>query len=129
MILLDTNALLWAASAEQRLGPQAVNAIRGADRVHYSAVSVMEISIKHMLGRVALPGGDRFPAVFDEMGLAELPFTAKHANAMRDEERIVRHDPFDRMILAQASVERMMLLTADATLRTLGWAGILDARA
>ncbi|GAA5144773.1 type II toxin-antitoxin system VapC family toxin [Microbacterium pseudoresistens] len=128
-MLLDTHALLWLATDDARLGPAARALIASGVRVHYSAVSISEIAIKHMLGRMGLPGGERFPAVFDEMGLAELPFTARHASALLDEPGLVRHDPFDRFLLAQAIVERMPLLTADATLLSVAHPHVHDARA
>lgn len=127
-MLLDTHALLWLATDDVRLGEDARRLITSGVRVHYSSVSISEIAIKHMLGRIGLPGADRFPAVFDEMGLAELPFTSRHAAALLAEPEPVRHDPFDRFLLAQATVERMPLLTADAVLLSLGHPDIQDAR-
>lgn len=127
MILLDTNALLWLYEASERLGPAAAERLRAADRVYYSAVSVMEIVIKHMLGRLELPGDADFPAVFGESGLTELAFTSAHGAAMRLDSALARHDPFDRMLLAQARVERFELMTSDRTLlgQSLPW--IVDA--
>jgi PIN domain nuclease of toxin-antitoxin system len=85
-------------------------------------------ALAHDLGRIDLPGRDRFPNVFSDAGLRELPFTSDHAVAMLRFPALVRHDPFDRMILAQASAERMTLLTADATLLALGERWVQDAR-
>ncbi len=56
MILLDTNALLWLYRDDDSLGGNARTAIIDADRVCFSAASVMEIMIKHLLGRLELPG-------------------------------------------------------------------------
>lgn len=128
-MLLDTNALLWFSIDDERLGPGARESIARADRVHYSAVSISEIVIKHMLGRIDLPGGERFPEVFGAMGLIELPFTARHANALREDPTLSRHDPFDRFLLAQARAEGMTLLTSDRVLLALGHPGVSDARA
>lgn len=127
MILLDTNALLWVYEGNDRLGAAAAGRL-GSDRVHFSSVSVMEIVIKNMLGRLTLPGDDRFPAIFTESGLRELAFTSEHATAMLLDETLSRHDPFDRMLLAQARVERSVLVTSDRTLLGLGMPWILDAR-
>ncbi|WP_158685306.1 type II toxin-antitoxin system VapC family toxin [Microbacterium halophytorum] len=129
MILLDTNALVWVYWGSDRMGPEAVARIEAAPRSYYSSVSVSELVIKHMLGRIELPGGDRFPDVFAESGLIELPFTSRHANAMREDATLVRHDPFDRMILAQARADDLELLTSDATLLALGHAWVRDASA
>jgi PIN domain nuclease of toxin-antitoxin system len=128
-MLLDTHALLWLATDDDRLGPRSRARIAEAPRVHYSAVSISEIVIKHMLGRIDLPGGDRFPEVFAQMGLVELPFTSRHANALREEPELARHDPFDRFLLAQSFADGMPLLTADRVLLELGRTWVHDARA
>lgn len=127
-MLLDTNALLWAYLDDASLGPEARARIESSESVHYSSMSVAEITIKHLLGRVELPGGSRFPGVFDDMGLDELSFTTRHAHALLDEPELRRHDPFDRLLLAQAASERLEFLTADRALLALGKPWILDAR-
>lgn len=128
MILLDMNALLWLVADSPRLGPEARERIGSADQVCFSAVSVSEIAIKHMLGRIALPGADAFPRIFAESGLRELPFTAHHAATLLEDPDLRRHDPFDRMLLAQASAERAELLTSDSVLLGMGRSGVVDAR-
>lgn len=128
MILLDTNALLWLYQDSPALGALSRERIARAPRAHFSAASVMEITIKHLLGRLPLPGGEGFPDVFERSGLLELPFSARHAAALTRFPELARHDPFDRMLLAQASVESLELLTSDATLLSLGHAWIGDAR-
>lgn len=128
MILLDTNALLWLYRDSPEFGSEARQLIAAADRVHFSAVSVLEIVIKNLLGRIDLPGGEGFPAVFTRSGLSEIAFSVAHAAAVRDDPTLARHDPFDRMLLAQARHERMMLVTSDATLLSLGERWIVDAR-
>lgn len=128
MILLDTNALLWLMEDHPHLGARS-RALIDADRhIHFSAMSVTEIVVKSQLGRMPLPKGIRIPAVFEEAGLIELPFRAGHAAVMREFPSLVRHDPFDRMIVAQAKAEQMTLLTSDATLLALDESWILDAR-
>lgn len=129
MILLDTNALLWVLHADDQLGSQARRHLDEAPVVYYSSISVSELTIKSMIGRLSLPGGDRFPAIFADAGLRELPFTSTHAAGMLRFPALARHDPFDRMILAQADTERLRLLTSDRTLLSLGQTWILDARA
>ncbi|QTV79942.1 type II toxin-antitoxin system VapC family toxin [Microbacterium sp. NIBRBAC000506063] len=127
-MLLDTNALLWVYHDSERLGPLARERIGAASLVHFSSASVLEIVIKNMLGRLPLPGGDELSSVFSRSGLTELPFTAEHAAALARFPGLARHDPFDRMILAQASQERMPLVTSDATLLSLGEDRVIDAR-
>lgn len=128
MILLDTNALVWLHRDSTALGDTARKTIGTSTITHFSAISVSELVIKNMLGRLALPGGDRFPAAFSDAGLRELPFTSAHATAMLRFPALTRHDPFDRMILAQADAERLTPLTSDSTLLALGETWIQDAR-
>lgn len=126
-MLLDTHALLWLTLDDARLGERARDRILHAPRVLYSAVSISELVIKHMLGRIELPGGELFPEIFTRSGLVELPFTARHANAMRDDPTLARHDPFDRMLVAQARAEGIELLTTDRTLLGMKRPWIHDA--
>lgn len=81
-----------------------------------------------MLGRLPLPGHDGFPGIFDAAGLGELPFTARHARMMLGEPGLACHDPFDRLLVAQAEGEGADLLTSDRTLLGLGKPWIYDAR-
>jgi len=128
VILLDTNALLWLYRDDALLGPESRRRIDGSQRVCFSAATILEITIKNMLGRLELPGGDGFPQVFADSGLVEVPFTAEHAAALAGFPALARHDPFDRMLLAQARSESMDLLTSDAALLALGEPWIRDAR-
>lgn len=127
-MLLDTNVLIWLVHDSPRLGPVSRDLIDDNRRVHYSSVSVTEISIKHMLGKMPLPGGARFPEIFSKSGLTELPLRTDHAAALLDFGTLVRHDPFDRMLLAQAKQERLTLLTSDSTLLALDEDWIVDAQ-
>lgn len=127
-MLLDTNALLWLVHDSARLGPISRDLIDDNKRVHYSSISVTEITIKHMLGRMPLPGGAGFPEIFEKSGLTELPLRTDHAAALLDFETLVRHDPFDRLLLAQAKRERFTLLTSDSTLLALDEDWIIDAQ-
>ncbi|BDZ39838.1 type II toxin-antitoxin system VapC family toxin [Microbacterium suwonense] len=126
-MLLDTHALLWLTMDDARLGERARDRIMHAPRVLYSSVSISELVIKHMLGKIELPGGERFPEIFARSGLVELPFTARHANALRDDPTLVRHNPFDRMLIAQARAEGIELLTADRVLLGLDRQWVHDA--
>lgn len=128
MILLDTNALVWLHRDDVALGRQARTWIDAAETVCFSAVSASELAIKKMLGRIELPGLDRFPQPFRDAGLRELPFTSAHAAGMLRFPELAHRDPFDRMILAQADTEHLQLLTSDRTLLSLGQTWILDAR-
>ena len=129
MILLDTHALLWLYLDDPRLGTEARELIEHDATVFYSAVSTAEITIKHALGKLPRPGGDRFPGVFGEMGLSEMPLNSRQAAAMLDlPDELGRHDTFDRLLAAQAYENRCMLITADRRLLRLGLRWIRDAR-
>jgi PIN domain nuclease of toxin-antitoxin system len=125
MLLLDSQALLWLLDDSPRLGPQARRAIASAQGVHVSAATVWELTIKSMLGKLTVPAdlSKRLPGE----GLELLSITAEHAAAIRDFPELIRHDPFDRLIIAQASRTGLKLLTADHVLLGLNRDFVLDA--
>lgn len=125
MLLLDSQALLWLLDDNPRLGPRARQAITSAQGVHVSAATVWELTIKTMLGKLSVPAG--LPARLTTQGLELLSITAAHAEAIRDFPELTRHDPFDRLLVAQASRAGLRLLTADQVLLNLGRDFILDA--
>ena len=110
--LLDTQALLWWLDDDRRLSAPAREALaQGARTVYYSAVSVWEIAIKRPTGKLRAP--DNLIDAIDADGFVELPVLARHgwvAGALPLHHR----DPFDRMIVAQAQVEQLPVITADA---------------
>ena len=118
-LLLDTQAFLWAASAPERLSPRARRAIEaGSNEVFLSAASVWEIAIKTQIGRLHLTRDleDFVPERMAERALVALPVLMSHVikiAALPD----VHRDPFDRLLVAQAIVEGLHLVTADRRLR------------
>ncbi|KRB76235.1 hypothetical protein ASE01_14590 [Nocardioides sp. Root190] len=108
-----------------RLGQLARRAITAAPRVFDSAISHAELTIKQMIGRVQLP--DDFVSGVREQGLHPLAFTDDHARAVARFDDLARHDPFDRMLLAQADVEHLPFVTADRRLLGLGLPWVHDA--
>lgn len=125
MILLDTHVLIWALRGEERLGPRATEFIASRHPAHYSAISVMEMTIKVMRDRLAIPL--TVNDVLDEVGLRQLPWIGEHADALREFPELARHDPFDRALVAQAAAEHLMFLTADRRLLALDRPWIVDA--
>ncbi len=125
MLLLDSQALLWLLDDSPRLGPQARQAITSAQGVHVSAATVWELTIKSMLGKLSVPAdlSRRLPA----QGLELLSITTQDAEAIRDFPELTRHDPFDRLLVAQAARTGLQLLTADHVLLKLDRDFILDA--
>jgi PIN domain nuclease of toxin-antitoxin system len=113
-LLIDTHLLLWAAATPERLSKEASSLIQDRDnRLYFSAVSIWEITIKHGLGRVDFrvdPALLRRGLV--ENGYDELPVTSTHAIEI-GRLPAMHKDPFDRMLVAQAGSEGLLLLTSD----------------
>lgn len=112
-LLLDTHVLLWALAGERRLSVRTRRAIEAADQVMVSAAAVWEIAIKHALGKLRIDGDVALEA--QRSGYLPLAVTVEHASAVG---RLPQHhrDPFDRMLVAQALVEGLTLVTADPRL-------------
>lgn len=119
-VLLDTHIALWAVTGSSLLTVAAEHAVLAADEVWVSAASVWEIAIKHALGRGDMPvsPGHALQAFLDA-GYRLLDVTARHAVAVEAMPALHR-DPFDRLLIAQAQAEPLILLTADAVLGGYG---------
>jgi PIN domain nuclease of toxin-antitoxin system len=126
VILLDTHVALWVDQEPERLGPGARSRIENESRTCFSGVLAMETTMKQMLGRWRVPGD--LPQRLVAAGLEDLPLTSAHAAAMTEFPELARHDPFDRLYVAQAHSERATLMTSDRRLLGLGHDWILDAR-
>ncbi len=120
-LLLDTHIALWAIVDDRRLPRDAAKWIADdANSIWVSAVSVWEITIKHMLAKKNMPiSGRQALGYFREAGYRLLDIRSEHAVAIEDLPAI-HSDPFDRMLLAQAEVEPLKLLTSDALLAKYG---------
>lgn len=126
MILLDTHVVLWAVADERKLGTHARRVIGSTVTRYVSAVTHAELGIKAARNKIRLPAG--LPGLLEQAGFAPLPFEARHARGFGRFPALDGHDPFDRMIVAQADVDGLTLLTADRTLLGLGQPWIIDAR-
>jgi PIN domain nuclease of toxin-antitoxin system len=115
-LLLDTHALIWWDEGDG-LTQNAVSAIQSADQVYVSAASGWEIALKASLGR--LSPSRTVTAAVAESGFEELPVRLIHADALRDLPWHHR-DPFDRILVAQARVEGLTLVTRDRVLKRYG---------
>jgi PIN domain nuclease of toxin-antitoxin system len=113
-LLLDTHVALWAITDSPRLSDKARDLISSPrTTVWVSAANVWEIAIKHALGRGDMPvSGHDAMRYFQESGYRFLPVEAEHAVAV-EELPVHHHDPFDRILVAQALVEPMRLMTHD----------------
>jgi PIN domain nuclease of toxin-antitoxin system len=108
-LLLDTHVVLWWLADDPHLGDDVKETIDTEVDVFVSAASLWEVSIKQGIGKL---GPRDLPERILASGLRELPMTAIHGITAG---RLPRHhrDPFDRMLVAQASTEGMTLATRD----------------
>jgi PIN domain nuclease of toxin-antitoxin system len=113
--LLDTHALLWWVSNDQRLAVTARKIISTATRVVASDVSLWEMAVKCSIGKLQLQptSGDWFERHTAASRFGALAITRRH---MGDVEKLPLHhrDPFDRMLIAQARAENLTIITVDA---------------
>jgi len=115
-LLLDTQVFLWWCADDRRLGEAEREAIRDeANDVFLSAASVWEMAIKQALGRLQVP--ERPSTVVARLGIDRLPITFEHAEATARLPAVHR-DPFDRLLVAQAKVEGLTLVTTDPLVRS-----------
>lgn len=118
-LLLDTHVFLWAAGDPEELTDSARLAIADAgNEVYVSAAVTWEIAIKSALGKLTVPGDPAtwFPARVRSLGFNSLPILPEHAlavGALPDH----HNDPFDRLLIAQAQLEGLQLVTRDANIR------------
>jgi len=114
-ILLDTQCWLWLISAPERFSDEARTLVERVENdLYFSAASAWEIAIKHGIGKLELPGppADVVPDLMSRT--AVLPLPIHHAHALRVEELPLHHrDPFDRLLVAQAQLETLPVLTSD----------------
>ena len=114
-LLVDAHTLIWAVDDPTKLGRQAVTALQdpGNDLI-LSAGTIWEIAIKVGLGKLSLsmPYREWMNQAITDLGMAVLPITVEYADVQGN---LPRHhgDPFDRLLVAQAQVENMALVSAD----------------
>ena len=115
-ILLDSNAFVWLTDQKRarNIGKQSRRLIESCDSVYVSSITFAELRIKMMLRKITLE--DNLEQLTEEAGLHTLDFTAANAESLVNFPSLVRHDPFDRMLLAQAQSENLRLLTSDTIL-------------
>jgi PIN domain nuclease of toxin-antitoxin system len=116
-LLLDTHILLWAGLSRQRL-PESARVLLedGGNTLLFSAVSIWEVAIKRSLGRDDFRVDPRLlRRGLTDNGYEELPLLGQHVVAI-DVLPTHHRDPFDRILIAQALVEGITLLTVDPVL-------------
>lgn len=114
MLLVDTHLLLWASGEPLRLSPKARRLLDNQNsQLWFSAASLWEVAIKHELGRADFRVEPRrLRRGLIDNGWHELAISSEHAVATLDLPPIHK-DPFDRMLVAQARVEGLALVTSD----------------
>jgi PIN domain nuclease of toxin-antitoxin system len=113
--LLDSGIWFWSISAEHKINSQGLDILaNGKQELYLSAATTWELGIKMRLGKLHLPSppAQCIPAYMARQRLLPLPVSHLHAASVYD---LASHhgDPFDRLIIAQAVVEGMTILTAD----------------
>jgi PIN domain nuclease of toxin-antitoxin system len=117
-LLLDTHAALWWLSEDERFGEATAQQLTDeTNQVLLSAVVVWEVAVKRSLGKLEIP--ENFASTLLDAGAQPLSISLDHAAAV---EQLPWHhrDPFDRMLVAQASIEGAALVSHDAALRPYG---------
>lgn len=117
-ILLDTHVLLWWLTDDPNLGEKSRALIAdGRNQVYVSAASHWEISIKRSLGKLEAPHD--MDSIVEDQGFAKLAISAFHgdqAGLLPEHHK----DPFDRMLVAQAQAEGLLLMTSDSKIPLYG---------
>ena len=116
--LLDTHTFLWLIREAPELGAEARRTINAPENeIFVSAVSIYEIAYKSTWGRLDAP--ENLEELVDESRYIPLPLSLRHAeqSALLP---TLHKDPFDRMLVAQAIVDRLTLITSDSQIRRFG---------
>jgi PIN domain nuclease of toxin-antitoxin system len=123
--LLDTNALLGLLIGSVEFGKETTRLLKFEPDLFVSSLSIAELKIKEMKGKISLPS--TFPDLVVAAEVEILDFNADHAIEMGRFGSLANHDPFDRMLLSQASYERFRFITTDRRLVELGLDFVIDA--
>jgi PIN domain nuclease of toxin-antitoxin system len=115
--LLDSHILVWLDAGDERLRPSVLEMLRRAEQRYLSAATAWELSLKQSAGKLRL----RAPvsAMLEAFRLVELPVKIRHGDCAA-QLPLHHRDPFDRMLVAQALMEDLILVTADGKLAEYG---------
>lgn len=117
-ILLDTHTLLWWLSGDPLLGKNALEIISNQENdIFVSAATTWEIAIKKTKGLLEAP--DNFDAIIVDEGFKHLPISLYHGEQAGGLP-LHHKDPFDRMLVAQAQAEGLILMTNDCEISKYG---------
>ena len=115
--LLDSHILIWLDSGNSRLTPALLEKLRNADERYLSAATAWELSLKQAAGKLKL--GKSIGSMLADFRLTELAVAIRHGDHAAALP-LIHRDPFDRMLVAQALVEDLILVTADRRLVQYG---------
>jgi PIN domain nuclease of toxin-antitoxin system len=125
MILLDTSTLISAILFPNRIGKNTRRLIRRSPAIYFSAVSLFEIVVKQMNGKLNL--GTSVREFVEGLDARALPLRAEDALEVLSFPSLTRHDPFDRLIVATTQANGAKLVTSDSKMLNLGFDWILDS--
>lgn len=112
--LLDTHVFLWWLNDSPELGPRCRDLIADQrNEVFISAATTWEISIKKTIGKLDAP--EDMDSIVEDEGFSKLPISLYHGQ-LAGSLPILHRDPFDRMLVAQAQAEGLILMTSDANI-------------
>jgi len=116
---LDTHVAIWIARGDAKLSRQVLKDINSHGETVISAISLAELEIKAGIGKLALP--PNLGEIFESFGIRVEAFGLEASQQLARFPSLARHDPFDRLILAQASVRLgTTFFTADKAIADLG---------
>jgi PIN domain nuclease of toxin-antitoxin system len=119
-LLVDTHVWLWMQADPDRLGEAARSIVENVDNpLYFSSASSWEIAIKYGLGRLPLPAPPELYVPDRIVTSGVIPLQVEHGHALRVAALPNHHrDPFDRLLIAQAQMEGLIVLTADPIFQT-----------
>jgi len=115
--LLDSHILIWLDCGNNRLTPSVLEKLRYAEERYLSAATAWELSLKQAVGKLKL--GKSIGSILADFRLTELAVAIRHGDHAAALP-LIHRDPFDRMLVAQALVEDLILVTADRRLAQYG---------
>ena len=125
--ILDTQVAFWLVSGNKHLSAATLKAINASRETVVSAISLAELEQKALLGKLAAPVG--LAQRYLEQGIVIESFGFEASEQLRRFPQLAKHDPFDRMILAQAPLQfGTVFFTADSVLADLGLDWVVDCR-
>jgi PIN domain nuclease of toxin-antitoxin system len=113
-LLLDTHVVLWWLTDDPTLADEIKDRLDHEPNVYVSAATVWEVAIKQAIGKLVQPTD--LPERFRDSGFRQLSITVEHS-ITAGRLPLIHRDPFDRMLVAQAQIEDLTLITRDADIQ------------